>query len=292
VPFKVLASLRKASAILKKFKPDVAIGFGGYASGPLLRQAARAGIPTIIQEQNSYAGITNRLLSKSAKKICVSYDGMEKYFPDDKIVKTGNPVRDDIIHLNGSLADPALKFFGIQKDIPVILVLGGSLGARSINNGMLNSLQKVRDQKIQVIWQTGKIYYREMIQKTRSLDLENVKILEYIRRMDYAYTLADVIVSRAGALSISELEIVGKPVIFIPSPNVAEDHQTKNAMRLVEKNAAWMIPNDEGEKDILGPALELVNDTARRKELSENIRREAIPDATARIVKQIKELVA
>ena len=242
-PFKLISSLWNARKIIRKFKPDVVIGTGGFASGPTLKMAQSKGVPTLVQEQNSYPGITNKLLGKKVNTICVAYDGLERFFPKDKIVKTGNPVRQDLIEVSTSRVE-AQEYFKINKNQKTLLILGGSLGARAINQLIEKNIEWLVKQHVQVLWQSGKLYYQEY-KKYQSL--EGVEVLEFINRMDYAYTAADIIISRAGASSISELCIVGKPVIFIPSPNVSEDHQTKNALAVVEKNAAILLKQSEVE---------------------------------------------
>jgi len=289
VLIKLLKSLNKAKKVIKEFRPDVVVGVGGYASGPVLRQAGRMGIPTLIQEQNSYAGITNKLLAKKASSICVAYDGMEKYFPAEKIIKTGNPVRQNFDNLI-SLKDEALSFFHLKKVFPVILVLGGSLGAGSINNCLSENITKIRDSDCQWLWQTGK-YYFENVKALVSLSFsENISVHGFINRMDYAYAAADMIVSRAGAGTISELCLVGKPVILIPSPNVAEDHQTRNAEALSTRNAAVLIPDNQACKTLVDEAIKLISDKTRRDMLSENIMKMADRDADVRIAKEVLKL--
>ncbi|MGC1391793.1 MAG: undecaprenyldiphospho-muramoylpentapeptide beta-N-acetylglucosaminyltransferase [Bacteroidales bacterium] len=289
VLIKLLKSLYKAKKVIKEFGPDVVVGVGGYASGPVLRQAGRMGIPTLIQEQNSYAGVTNKLLAKKASAICVAYDGMQKYFPGEKIIKTGNPVRQNFDNLN-SLKDEALSFFNLKKEFPVILVLGGSLGAGSINNCLSGNVNRLRDSDCQWLWQTGKFYY-ENVKALVSLSFNgNISVHGFINRMDYAYAVADVIVSRAGAGTISELCLVGKPVILIPSPNVAEDHQTRNAEALSTKNAAVLITDNQACNTIIDEAIKLISDKAKRKMLSENILKMADRDADVRIAEEILKL--
>jgi len=249
---KLLISLFKCRSIIKEFKPDAVIGVGGYASAPLLRTAQRMGIPTLIQEQNSYAGVTNKWLSRNANCICVAYDGMEKFFPKDKIVFTGNPVRQDLQSLTASATD-ATNFFGLNPNLRTVLVVGGSLGARTINDSIVANLDLLLKQRIQIIWQTGKIYYDKVLTEVAKSNVENqqnLHIYQFINRMDLAYTAADVIVSRAGAGTISELCLVGKPTILVPSPNVAEDHQTKNAQALTQRGAAVMVPDSEAVASI------------------------------------------
>ena len=289
VLIKLLKSLNKAKKVIKEFKPDVVVGVGGYASGPVLRQAGRMGIPTLIQEQNSYAGVTNRLLAKRASTICVAYDAMEKYFPAGKIIKTGNPVRQNFDNLI-SLQDEALSFFNLKKDFPVILVLGGSLGAGSINKCMSENINKLRDSDCQWLWQTGKYYY-ENVKALVSLSFSgNISVHGFINRMDFAYAAADIIVSRAGAGTISELCLVGKPVILIPSPNVAEDHQTRNAEALSKRSAAVLISDNKAADTLVDEAIKLVSDKTRRDMLSGNILKMADRNADIRIAEEVLKL--
>lgn len=289
VLIKLLKSLRKAKKVIREFEPDVVVGVGGYASGPVLRQAGRMGIPTLIQEQNSYAGVTNKLLAKRASAICVAYEGMEKYFPSKKIIKTGNPVRQNFDNLK-SLRDEALTYFNLKKEFPVILVLGGSLGAGSINNSLSENINVLRDSDCQWLWQTGK-YYFENVRALVSLSFsENISVHGFINRMDYAYAAADIIISRSGAGTISELCLVGKPVILIPSPNVAEDHQTRNAEALSTRNAALLIEDNMASKTLVDEAIKLISDKSRRDILSENILKMADRDADIRIAREIIKL--
>ena len=289
VLIKLLKSLNKAKKVIREFQPDVVVGVGGYASGPVLRQAGRMGIPTLIQEQNSYAGVTNKLLAKRASVICVAYEGMEKYFPREKIIKTGNPVRQNFDNLK-DLQDEALSFFNLKKEFPVILVLGGSLGAGSINNCMSENINRLRDSDCQWLWQTGK-YYFENVKALVSLSFSgNISVHGFINRIDYAYAAADIIVSRAGAGTISELCLVGKPVILIPSLNVAEDHQTRNAETLSTRNAAVLISDNQVCKTLVDEAIKLISDKARRDMLSENIARLADRDADIRIAEEVLKL--
>jgi UDP-N-acetylglucosamine--N-acetylmuramyl-(pentapeptide) pyrophosphoryl-undecaprenol N-acetylglucosamine transferase len=286
---KLLKSLKKAKKVIKEFNPDVVVGVGGYASGPVLRQAGRMGIPTLIQEQNSYAGVTNKLLAKKASAICVAYDGMEKYFPKHKIIKTGNPVRQNYDDLK-TLQNEALSFFNLKKEFPVVLVLGGSLGAGTINNSLSENINILRESDCQWLWQTGK-YYFENVKALVSLSFGcNISVHGFINRMDYAYAAADVIVSRAGAGTISELCLVGKPVILIPSPNVAEDHQTRNAEALSEKNAAMLITDNKAVKTLVDEAIKLVSDKKRRDTYSLNILKMANRDADIRIAEEVLKL--
>ena len=289
VLIKLLKSLRKAKKVIREFGPDVVVGVGGYASGPVLRQAGRMGIPTLIQEQNSYAGVTNKLLAKRASAICVAYAGMEKYFPSKKIIKTGNPVRQNFDNLK-SLRDEALTYFNLKKEFPVILVLGGSLGAGSINNSLSENINILRDSDCQWLWQTGK-YYFENVKALVSLSFsENISVHGFINRMDYAYAAADIIISRSGAGTISELCLVGKPVILIPSPNVAEDHQTRNAEALSTRNAALLIKDNMASETLVDEAIKLISDKSRRDMLSENILKMADRDADIRIAREILKL--
>ena len=289
VLIKLLKSLRKAKKVIKEFGPNVVVGVGGYASGPVLRQAGRMGIPTLIQEQNSYAGVTNKLLAKRASTICVAYDGMEKYFPSGKIIKTGNPVRQNFDNLK-SLQDEALTYFNLKKEFPVILVLGGSLGAGSINTSLSDNINVLRDSDCQWLWQTGK-YYFENVKALVSLSFsENISVHGFINRMDYAYAAADIIISRSGAGTISELCLVGKPVILIPSPNVAEDHQTRNAKALSTSNAALLIEDNMASRTLVDEAIKLISDKSRRDMLSENILKMADRDADIRIAREILKL--
>jgi UDP-N-acetylglucosamine--N-acetylmuramyl-(pentapeptide) pyrophosphoryl-undecaprenol N-acetylglucosamine transferase len=288
VPFKLLASMLKARRIVREFKPDVAIGVGGYASGPLLRAAAGAGVKTLIQEQNSFPGITNRILSKKVNTICVAYEGLEKFFPAQKIVMTGNPVRPEVVQLEGK-RELALQHFKLDSHRKTLLVIGGSLGARSINQAVDAHAERWEKEGYQVIWQTGKGYVEAS--RKRSASLSHVQVQEFIGEMDLAYAAADVVVSRAGAMSISELCLVGKPSIFIPSPNVSEDHQTKNAMALVSKQAAILV-KDTDATDALGDAVSvLLSDTEQCQALASAIRRIAQNNAAERIVSEVKKLV-
>lgn len=286
LPVKLLKSVLKARSIIKGFKPDVAVGVGGYASGPLLFAASQMGVPYLIQEQNSYAGITNKRLGKNAKRICVAFRGMEQFFPSDKILLTGNPIRKDSIDIAGKRA-AAADYFQLSESKKTILLTGGSLGAGTLNKSILAGLEKLRTNDVQVIWQTGKYYY-ESIRKQLGADVpENVKVLEFLNRMDLAYAMADVIISRAGAGTIAELCVVKKPVILVPSPNVAEDHQTKNAMALVQNRAAVLVADSVAERELVDIAISLLNDTERSRELSENIGLLALPEADEVIAKEV-----
>lgn len=285
-PFKLISSVWKAFDIVRKFKPTIAIGTGGFASGPTLYAASKKGIPTLIQEQNSFPGITNKLLSKKAQKVCVAYDNLERFFPKDKIIKTGNPVRQDLIHTE-TKRNEALSFFNLNKNQKALLVLGGSLGARRVNQLIEEHLAFFQKLGVQVIWQCGKLYIEEY---KRYNELAHVQVFEFLKEMDLAYAAADSIISRAGASSVSELCIVGKPVIFIPSPNVAEDHQTKNAQSIVNENAALMIPETQlntFQKQFRG----LFENEEKQKQLSKNIKSLALPNATESIIKEIEKLI-
>ncbi len=285
-PFKLVQSLLAAGKIVKRFRPNVVIGTGGYASGPTLYMASLKKIPSLIQEQNSYPGITNRLLAKKADRICVAYDGLEKYFPPEKIIKTGNPVRQDLLDIEGKKKE-ALEHFGLDPDRKTLVVIGGSLGAKVINETLAKHLDELLGTGLQIVWQTGKLYY----ERFRELgEREGVQIREFIQKMDLLYAAADLIISRAGAGTISELCIVGKPVIFIPSPNVAEDHQTKNALSVVERDAAVMIRETELE-NFMPTLLDLAGDEKKRSRLSKNIKKLALPDATLRIADEVEKIV-
>jgi UDP-N-acetylglucosamine--N-acetylmuramyl-(pentapeptide) pyrophosphoryl-undecaprenol N-acetylglucosamine transferase len=288
VPFKLLASMLKARRIVREFKPDIAIGVGGYASGPLLRAAAGAGVKTLIQEQNSFPGITNRILSGKVNTICVAYDGLEKYFPKEKIVMTGNPVRPEVVQLQGK-REAALKHFNLDPNRKTLLIIGGSLGARSINQAVDGHAERWEREGFQVIWQTGKGYVEAS--KQRCATLKYLQAHEFIREMDLAYAAADAVVSRAGAMSISELCLVAKPAIFVPSPNVSEDHQTKNAMALVSRQAALLIKDTEVVAQLGDAVVELLRNDEKRANLAKAIGAMAQNHAAERIVEEVKKLV-
>lgn len=285
-PVMLLNSLLKSRQIIKQFKPDVVIGTGGFASGPLLQMANSAGIPTVIQEQNSYPGITNKLLSKKANAICVAYEKLERFFPKEKIVLTGNPVRQDLIEVQSKRAE-GLAHYNLDPNKKTILILGGSLGARRINQLIEKELEFFASQNVQLLWQCGKFYLDEY-QKWNS---DNVQVMAFIERMDLVYAAADVVISRAGASSVSELCIVGKPVIFIPSPNVAEDHQTKNAKSVADKNGAILIRESELDSNFESTFSDLITDEKKQNELSQNINNLALPNATKAIVEEILKLI-
>ena len=285
-PIKLISSLIKARKIVSRFKPDAVIGTGGFASGPLLRIASGRGIPCVLQEQNSYAGITNKLLKNRVAKICVAYDGMDKFFPKDKIIKTGNPVREDLVSINVSKED-ALSFYGLDAKRKTLLVLGGSLGARRVNILIADKLDYFKKLGVQVLWQCGKGYIAEY----KKYDSNDVKVHSFLNQMDKAYTAADFIISRAGAGAVSELCLVGKPTIFIPSPTVAEDHQTKNALALVKENAAIMIKEKDLDQDFEKEFNLIFNSEEKQKELSKNSKALALPNATIEICDEIEKLL-
>ena len=289
-PIKLIYSLLKAGRIISRFKPDIVVGTGGFASGPTVMVANRKNIPVLIQEQNSYPGLVNRQAGSRARKVCVAYEGMEKYFAKDKIVFTGNPVRQDIDGSKSAKLE-ALTYFGLKSDKPVLLVLGGSLGARTINDSILKEIEAIVKHGIQVIWQTGSIYYDEIKGKSPRGSDQGVYITKFIDRMDLAYAAADLAVSRAGALSVSELCISELPVIFVPSPNVAENHQNKNAMSLVKSDAALLVEDNNALEELGSVILELASNVDRRIQLSENIKQLAKPKATTEIVNEIKALI-
>lgn len=288
--YKLLVSMRSSRRIVKRFNPHVAVGVGGYASGPILKAAARKGVPLLIQEQNSYAGVTNRLLARSANTICVAYEKMDRYFPEQKIVLTGNPVRKEMVELKSD-QEAARKEFGLVEGRKVCLVVGGSLGARTINHSFMMGLEKLGQSNMQVLWQCGKFYQEEVEEKVRSSGFKHIRVFPFISRMDLAYGIADVIVSRAGAISISELCLVGKPVILVPSPNVAEDHQTRNAEALVLQQAAKMVPDSQAEKILVDEMLRLVDHKEEQLSLSENIKQLGIKDASQRIAAEVIKII-
>ena len=289
-PIKLLASLCKARSILKKFKPDVVVGVGGFASGPTLKMAASLGIPTLIQEQNSYAGVTNKLLAQQADTICVAYDKMDRFFPKEKIILTGNPVRQDM-KVDAKQRGEGLRYFGFNEQKKTIVLIGGSLGARDLNKAMAaNTALLASNDQVQMLWQTGSLYIDEY-KDSPTAQLENVKASAFIDRMDLAYSMADVVICRAGAGTISELCLIGKPVILVPSPNVAEDHQTKNAMALVEQKAAVFITNDDASEKMIKEAFRLLDDKKKCETLVENIQRLAKPKAANTIANEVLKLL-
>ena len=290
VLFKIWKSQHMAKKIIKDFKPMAAVGVGGYASGPTLNQCAAMGIPCLIQEQNSYAGVTNKLLAKKASKICVAYEGMDRFFPADKIIMTGNPVRQNVLQTEIT-KEEARKAFGLEPDKKTILVVGGSLGARTVNESIINHLDMVENADVQIIWQTGK-YYNKAIMDTlaQHKPIKNLKVMDFISDMGAAYKAADLVISRAGASSISEFCLIGKPVILVPSPNVAEDHQTKNALALVNKDAALYVKDIEAPDTLLNTALKTVNDEAKLASLSENIKKLGLKNSADVIADEVIKL--
>ena len=289
VLYKIWKSQRMAKQIIREFKPQVAVGVGGYASGPTLNKAADMGIPCLIQEQNSYAGVTNKLLAKKAEKICVAYEGMERFFPAEKIILTGNPVRQALLDATIS-REEAIKAQALDPAKKTILLVGGSLGARTINESVLQHLDLVRSSNVQFIWQTGKYYSAEIAKRLQGMEIPNLKVTDFITDMGAAYRAADLVISRAGASSISEFCLIGKPVILVPSPNVAEDHQTKNALALSTKDAAIYVKDSEAPSTLLELAVKTVNDEARLKSLSENILKLALPDSAKIIADEVIRL--
>jgi UDP-N-acetylglucosamine--N-acetylmuramyl-(pentapeptide) pyrophosphoryl-undecaprenol N-acetylglucosamine transferase len=289
-PVKVLSSLLEARSIIREFKPDVAVGVGGYASGPLLYAANQMKVPTLIQEQNSYAGLTNKWLAKGASKICVAYEKMEKFFPGGKTILLGNPVRKDILDIKNK-REAALSLFDLDKNKKTILVIGGSLGARTINKSIEKALTSIVNEGYQLIWQTGNFYFDDAKQHAAPYLDKGVRVQPFISQMDMAYTAADAVISRAGALSISELCLVGKPAILVPSPNVSEDHQTKNALQLVEKEAALMMRDVEATEKLAGEIVRLMKDEALQQKLATNILKLGKPNAAENIADEIIKLI-
>ena len=292
VLYKIWKSQRMAKKIIKDFRPQVAVGVGGYASGPTLNKAAAMGIPCLIQEQNSYAGVTNKLLAKKAAKICVAYEGMERFFPAEKILLTGNPVRQQLLETTQTKAD-ALRSFGLDTTKKTVLIVGGSLGARTVNESVLKHLDDIRQSGVQFIWQTGKYYHAQITEQlAKEPKADNLVVTDFISDMGAAYKAADLVVSRAGAGSISEFCLLGKPVILVPSPNVAEDHQTKNALALVTKNAALYVKDVEAPALLIPLAIDTVQDDAKLKSLSENILKMALPASAEIIAKEVVTLAS
>lgn len=292
VLWKLAKSQLKARRIIKEFRPQVAVGVGGYASGPTLKVAGMMGIPTLIQEQNSYAGVTNKLLAQKAEKICVAYEGMERFFPAGKIIMTGNPVRQDLLDRQTD-RNEAVRSFGLDPEKKTILIIGGSLGARTINQCVLSHLDLIRSSGVQFIWQTGKIYIDDARRRVAEAgELPMLHVTDFISRMDLAYSAADLVISRAGAGSISEFCLLRKPVVLVPSPNVAEDHQTKNALTLVDKGAALYVKDSEAQEKMLATAIDAVNDAPRLRTLSENIAKLAFYNSADRIADEVLALAA
>lgn len=290
VILRLIKSLLKAKKIIRDFNPDIAVGVGGYASGPVLKAANRAGVKTVLQEQNSFAGVTNKLLAKKASLICVAYDNMQRFFPKDKIILTGNPVRQNL--KEGLLKkDEAYEFFSFDKNKKTLLIVGGSLGARTINQSVMSAFEKLVQSDVQVIWQTGKFYIDNVREFAKNYDTKNIHITDFLSRMDLAYGIADLVISRAGASSISELCLLGKPTILVPSPNVSEDHQTHNAMALVKEKAAVMIKDNESVEQLIPTALTVISDNQKLSDLSVNILKLAQLDSAERIADEIIKLI-
>ena len=289
LPFLIIMSLLKTRKIISDFKPDVVVGTGGYASGPLLRAATSKGIPALIQEQNSYAGITNKILSKKVNKICVAYEGMEKFFPKEKLLLTGNPVRQDITNIEEK-RNEAFEFFKLDPSKKTVLVIGGSLGAKAINEAIGAGLQLFSDNNIQLVWQTGKIYFDTAKKQTAGFESKNITAVDFISRMDLAYAFADVVISRAGAGAISELCIVQKPCVLVPLPTAAEDHQTQNAMALVNKNAAILVKDTDAVKLLVERAIQLVNNVSEQQQLKVNMKQLAFFNSANVIAKEVLKL--
>ena len=281
--------MMKAKRIIKEFQPQVVIGVGGYASGPTLKAATMLKVPCLVQEQNSFAGKTNKLLSKSVATICTAYEGLERFFPKDKIVLTGNPVRTEMVQIEGKRTE-AFEFYSFDPAKKTLLIIGGSLGARTLNDAMMNHFKVLQENNVQVLWQCGKFYHESLQAQLQNEGLDGIHLTQFIARMDLAYAMADVIVSRAGAISVSELCLIQKPIILVPSPNVAEDHQTHNAMALVNKVAALLVKDSEAKEHLIPTAIKLLNDPDLQKELSLNIAQLAKPQATEHIVDEIEKI--
>jgi UDP-N-acetylglucosamine--N-acetylmuramyl-(pentapeptide) pyrophosphoryl-undecaprenol N-acetylglucosamine transferase len=292
LPFKILQSLIKAKNILKEFEPQVVIGVGGYASGPTLKAATSLKIPTLIQEQNSFPGKTNKILANRVNRICTAYEGLEKFFPKEKLVLTGNPVRAGVVEHLTQKREEAIAFFNLDKNKPTILVIGGSLGAKTLNESVLHAIPLIEKKNVQVLWQSGKSSFQSMKAEMNRLQPTQVYLHEFIFEMDLAYAAAEIIVSRAGAIAVSELCLVNKPVILVPSPNVAEDHQTKNAMALVNKNAAVLVRDVDAKTSLFDTAFVLLNDNQKQKKLSEAIATLGISNATKMIVDEVEKIIA
>lgn len=289
LPIKIIKSIIKAKRIIKEFQPQVVIGVGGYASGPMLKAATMQRIPTLVQEQNSFAGKTNIILAKNVTRICTAYEGLERFFPAEKIVQTGNPVRFDVVEIEGKRAE-AFEFYKLDPTKKTVLVIGGSLGARTLNDAMMHQMQLLQQKDVQVIWQCGKLYFEKLQNELAKIDLTGIHLTHFIARMDLAYAAADVVVSRAGAISVSELCLVKKPTILVPSPNVAEDHQTHNAMALVNKVAALLVKDSEAKEHLIPTAIKLLEDEPLKNELILNIEILGKPAATVDIVNEIEKI--
>lgn len=290
LPFKIIKSLFKARSILKEFKPQAVVGVGGYASGPTLQAATMLKLPTLVQEQNSFPGKTNKLLASKVNVLCTAYDGLDKFFPKEKIRLTGNPVRHDMVSIDGK-REEAMNYYGFDSSKKTILIIGGSLGARTLNNALVQNIAEIaRHDEIQILWQSGKLYYEQMLEIMNKEKVGSIKLVQFIDRMDLAYAAADVIISRAGAISVSELCLIGKPVVLVPSPNVAEDHQTKNAMALVNKNAAILVKDTEATQHLFSVVFQLMTDESRMMTYSSEIKKLAKPNATADIVNELEKI--
>lgn len=283
---KLVRSMQISRRLIRTFAPDLAIGVGGYASGPIVRAAARKKVPVVLQEQNSYAGVTNRLLAKSAEKICVAYKGMEHYFPAEKIIFTGNPIRQDLL-LPAEERGESFRHFGLDPARKVILLIGGSGGARTLNESVIRHIREIAAAKAQLLWQSGKYYHEAARMALEQSGAKNIVLMPFIKEMNRAFQVADLVISRAGAGTISELCIIGKPVILVPSPNVAEDHQTRNARSLSDEEAGILVPDSKAGEELIDTALQLLEDSAKQKTLSENIKKLAIPDASQRIAGEV-----
>lgn len=290
VLWRIWKSQRMAKKIIRQFLPMVAVGVGGYASGPMLNQCAKMGVPCLIQEQNSYAGVTNKLLAKKVRRICVAYDGMERFFPADKIMKTGNPVRQNLVDVKITKED-ARRVFGLAPDKKTVLIVGGSLGAKTVNESVLQHLDMIKDSDVQFIWQTGKYYNSSIMEQLKGKsEMKMLKVTDFISDMGAAYKAADLVISRAGASSISEFCLLGKPVILVPSPNVAEDHQTKNALALVDKDAAIYVKDADAPSKVIRLAIETVKDEERLCKLGNNIKKLALPDSAQIIADEVVKM--
>jgi UDP-N-acetylglucosamine--N-acetylmuramyl-(pentapeptide) pyrophosphoryl-undecaprenol N-acetylglucosamine transferase len=290
LPFKIVKSLLKARSILKEFKPQAVVGVGGYASGPTLQAATMLKLPTLVQEQNSFPGKTNKLLASKVNVLCTAYDGLDKFFPKEKIRLTGNPVRHDMVSIDGK-REEAMNYYGFDSSKKTILIIGGSLGARTLNNALVENIAEIaRHDEIQILWQSGKLYYEQMLEIMNKEKVGSIKLVQFIDRMDLAYAAAEVIISRAGAISVSELCLIGKPVVLVPSPNVAEDHQTKNAMALVNKNAAILVKDTEATQHLFSVVFQLMTDESRMMTYSSEIKKLAKPNATADIVNELEKI--
>jgi UDP-N-acetylglucosamine--N-acetylmuramyl-(pentapeptide) pyrophosphoryl-undecaprenol N-acetylglucosamine transferase len=289
LPFKIIKSLLGARSIIKNFKPQVVIGVGGYASGPTLKAATMLGIPTLVQEQNSFPGKTNKLLAKNVNTLCTAYEGLERFFPKEKIRLTGNPVRFEMVNIAGKRQE-AFDFYQLDSAKKTILVIGGSLGARTLNQAMMEHYSLLQDNNVQVLWQCGKLYFESLSEQLNGKETDSIKMVQFIDRMDLAYAIADVIISRAGAISVSELCLIAKPIILVPSPNVSEDHQTKNAMALVDKNAALLVKDIEAKEKLIPTAIGLLDNELLRAELSTEITKLGKPKATESIVDEIEKI--